>query len=266
MNEFIKISSLINIIAELRNPSKGCPWYLEQTHKTLIPFVIEEAYEVTHAIRESSDKNMEEELGDLLLQILVHAQIASEEKRFYFQDIVNNLERKLIRRHPHVFGSKKIKTTKEVKENWGEIKKQEKNLNGFNDLKLSEVISQEIKSKPPLMSSTHISNNLAINGLEWESIEQLWLQIEEEIYELKEAIKTNRKDSIEEELGDILFTLTNIGRWFNISPEESLRLANKKILSRFSFIESNLDGKISEHSREELKKLWNTAKNISSIN
>ena len=257
---------LIRIVARLRNPKLGCPWDLEQNHLSLIPHLLEEAHEVADAIRYKDDKQVCEELGDLLLQIVLHAQIAKEEKRFSINDIAKAINAKLIRRHPHVFKLKEKLSINSAQERWDEIKKSEQKSKGSN-YSISNHLRHQIRSQPALAGAMKISKKVSKEGFEWKSIEAVWEKLNEEIQELKSALKNKDKKNAQEELGDVLFTLINIGRWAEINPEESLAGTNQRFLDRFSYIESSLNGKLSGHSITELLELWKEAKtNAKKIN
>jgi len=253
------ISELIKVVSKLREPDGGCPWDLEQTHHSLIPFVLEEAYEVADAIREGDDDALCDELGDLLLQVILHAQLASEDNRFDFNDISESLHKKLIRRHPHVFTKKGTYSNKDLERSWEEIKNLERPIKE-TATPLSDWIKYKVKSKPSLAGSMYISEKVARLGFEWHNEEQIWEKFYEEIEELKEAIRRSNIDHAEEELGDVIFTLLNIARWHKLSPEESLVKSNQKFLSRFAYMESALKGSFKNESIEKLKLLWQEAK------
>tara|TARA_Y100001968_G_scaffold328812_1_gene376720 strand:- start:980 stop:1828 length:849 start_codon:yes stop_codon:yes gene_type:complete len=250
---------LIEIVAKLRDPKNGCPWDLEQTHKSLIPYMLEEAHEVADAIRQENDNEIKEELGDLLLQIILHSQIAKEEKRFDINDINNSISKKLIRRHPHVFNNKKFSNTEEVKKEWREIKINEKNSK-YSTTPFTDQIASKVRSQSALSGGVFISKECAEIGFEWEHIDQIWTCLYEEIDEFKEALKNKNLNLLEEELGDIFFTLINIARWYQLSPEESLVKTNKKILKRFQYIESKMHGNLSNQKINSFRNLWKSTK------
>ena len=253
------IKELVNIVSKLRSPIGGCPWDLEQTHISLIPYLLEEAYEVADAIRHYNDENLKEELGDLLLQIILHAQIAQEQNRFCLKDVVLYLNQKLIRRHPHVFGKMQLKTVNEVKESWELIKiaekKQQESKTPFCD-----ELKRKIRPQSAILGSIEISKKVSNIGFEWKTAEDLWENLFEEIAELKEAINNEDSSHAQKELGDVIFTLINVARWFQLNPEEGLAGTNDRFLKRFSYIESQIDGEFSQQSSTSLKKLWQMAK------
>ncbi len=261
LNSAEALSDLINTVSKLRDPLNGCPWDLEQSHTSLIPFVIEEAYEVVDAIRNQSDSNLKEELGDLLLQIILHSQIASEDKRFNFKDIVLEINKKLIRRHPHVFETPQKLSAQEVKLKWEERKSIEKSIPKSKS-PISDNLKRRIRSQPPLSSAMKISKKVCSLGFDWKSVDDIWKKIFEEINELKYALNNNDLNSAEEELGDVLFTLINIARWYRLCPEEGLAGTNKRFLDRFAYIESSIDGVVSKQDHRKLEILWEEAKQI----
>ena len=257
------IQELIEIIELLRDPNDGCPWNIAQTHKSLIPYVIEEAYEVIDAIRSKQPINIKEELGDLLLQIILHSRIASEKNDFDFNDVVTSLKEKLIRRHPHVFSGKKVNSIEDVNQIWESIKQEEKEQR--NSYYVQSPICNELKNKnrymPPMASALSISTKAAKAGLEWETINDLWAKFNEELKEVKEAIKSKNQLEIEAELGDLFFTLINIARWFKVNPEESIAGTNERFLNRLAYIENKTEGKLSIQSKKDLNSMWKSAKN-----
>ena len=253
------ITKLVKVVSKLRDPDQGCPWDKEQTHQSLIPYVLEEAYEVVDAIREENYKNLIEELGDLLLQVILHAQIASEENQFSLLDIIQGITEKLIRRHPHVFNKKKVLNIKEVQSNWEEIKSSEKSLSS-SITPISDDLKDKTRSQPSINATMKICQKVSKLGLELEKIEDLWEKLDEELKEFKEGLNTEYRNNANEELGDVLFTMLNISRWYKINPEESLNNSNKKFLKRFSSIESRSKSEFTSKSRNEIQVLWNYAK------
>ncbi|ABX09746.1 nucleoside triphosphate pyrophosphohydrolase [Prochlorococcus marinus] len=252
-NENEELLKLIEVVSKLRDPIKGCSWDIKQTHQSLIPYVLEEAYEVADAILENDTENLCEELGDLLLQVIIHAQIASEKKLFDFNDIAKGITRKLIRRHPHIFSNQPRQIS------WEQIKTTEKNL-PISNTPISDQMKYKIRPQPAITGAMYISQKAAKAGFEWEKFHYLWEKFSEESKELEEAL--NKKDMInaQEELGDVMFTLINIARWHKLNPEEGLRGTNKRFLDRFSYIESKLKGDFHNQSINKLKLLWKEAK------
>jgi XTP/dITP diphosphohydrolase len=254
-----KINKLIEVVSDLRDPINGCPWDLKQTHLSLIPYVLEEAYEVAHAIREGNPDELKEELGDLLLQIILHAQIAKEKKLFDMGDIIDIITEKLIRRHPHVFQEKATVSIKEVEYSWEKIKNKERPSNN-SKTPISDRLKLKIRPQPSTIAALIISNKASKNGFEWEKSNQIWDKLYEELEELKDALKNENTSEAESEIGDVLFTLINIARWHKLSIEEGLAKTNKRFLERLTYIEENIDGELHSQSKKKLEKYWELAK------
>ncbi len=254
-----KINKLLEVVSDLRDPINGCPWDLKQTHLSLIPYVLEEAHEVAHAIREDNPDELKEELGDLLLQIILHAQIAKEKNLFDMRDIIDIITKKLIRRHPHVFEKKATVSMKEVEYLWEKIKHKERPLNN-SKTPISDRLKLKIRPQPSMKAAIIISKKASKNGLEWEKSDQIWDKLYEELEELKDALKADQPSEAEAEIGDVLFTLINIARWNKISIEEGLAKTNKKFLERLKYIEENIEGELHSQSKKNLEKFWELAK------
>ena len=259
INSEEKIKKLIEVVSALRDPINGCPWDLKQTHQSLIPHILEEANEVAHAIRGDNHNELKEELGDLLLQIILHAQIAKEKKLFDMTDIIEIITEKLIRRHPHVFQNKTKLSIKEVEDSWEKIKNKEKPLKN-SKAPISDRLKEKIRSQNPMQAAMTISNKVSKNGFKWENSDQIWDKLYEELEELKNALKVDKTSAAENEIGDVLFTLVNIAIWNKISIEEGLAKTNKKFLERLTYIEENIDSDLHCKSKKELKKYWKLAK------
>ena len=252
---------LINVVAQLRDPSTGCPWDLEQTHASLVPYVLEEAHEVADAIRHGDDEHLKEELGDLLLQVVLHAQIADEEQRFDLNAIAAGISDKLIRRHPHVFGNAVANSIDEVRRHWEAIKMEENNTTlATSTSPLSDQLADKVRGLPAMAGAMVISKKAAKAGFEWDDMDGVWDKVHEELDELKEAIASGDKAHAQEELGDVLFTLVNVARWCQIQPEEGLAGTNQRFLDRFSRVEAALDGELQGRSIQELEAFWKQAK------
>tara|TARA_B100000700_G_scaffold209080_1_gene229861 strand:+ start:136 stop:948 length:813 start_codon:yes stop_codon:yes gene_type:complete len=254
-----KIHKLIEVVTALRDPINGCPWDLKQTHVSLIPYVLEEAHEVAHAIREDNPNELKEELGDLLLQIILHAQIAREKNFFDLADIIEIITKKLIRRHPHIFQKKKNVSIKEIQDEWEKIKAKEKPLDN-SKTPISDRLKLKTRPQPSAKAAQIISKIAAQNGFEWKKFDQIWHKLYEELEELKDALKQNKASKAEGELGDVLFTLINIARWKKLSLEDGLAKTNQRFIERLRYIEENIEGELSTHSKEELEKYWELAK------
>jgi len=253
------LQDLISTVAQLRSPDGGCPWDLAQTPTSLIPYVIEEAYEVVDAIRGGEQEAIAEELGDLLLQVVLQAQIASEQGGFDLQVVAEKINQKLIRRHPHVFGDVQVADAEEVKKNWDQIKAAEK---GEIKPTLSGKLDRYSRTLPPLTAAMKISEKAAQVGFEWENIQGVWAKFHEELGEFEEALQTEDRAHQEAELGDLLFSVTQLARWYKLSPTEGLQGTNQRFVQRFSKIEEMGDRPITDYSLEELEQLWQRAKKI----
>ena len=257
------LSELIAVVAQLRNPEGGCPWDLEQTHASLVPYVLEEAHEVADAIRHGDDAHLKEELGDLLLQVVLHAQIAQEEGRFDLGQIAAGISEKLVRRHPHVFAGAEAADSAAVKANWEAIKAAEKAADPAAQASaspLSNRLAGKVRGQPALAGAMTISKKAAAAGFEWDDMAGVWEKVHEELDELKEAVTSGNKAHAQEELGDVLFTLVNVARWCGIDPEAGLAGTNRRFLDRFSRVEAALGGNLQGRSIRELEGLWQQAK------
>ena len=255
MKEF---EELVQTVAILRGPD-GCPWDKEQTHDSLKKYAIEETYEVIEAIESGDPKKIEDELGDLLLQVLLHAQIASEADQFDIGDICRVLREKLQRRHPHVFADTEISGVDDVLYNWEQIKKGEP---GYDQRK--SVLEGVPKSLPALMRASEISKKAAKTGFEWPDVHAVLDKLKEETREVEEAINKGVTKEIEGEIGDLLFTTVNIARHTGIDPEEALRRMLERFTRRFRHIEESaqLSGRsIQDLTLEEMDQVWEEAKN-----
>ena len=254
------LQNLIEVVAKLRSPDGGCPWDLAQTPQTLIPYVIEEAYEVVHAIQSDSTEAIAEELGDLLLQVVLQAQIASESDRFTLKEVAEGITQKLIRRHPHVFGNVKVEGVEEVRSNWEQIKANEKGQTNDRAKLLSTKLDRYASTLPPVMAAMKISKKSAAIGFEWENADGVWDKFKEELAELKEALATEDKAHQQAELGDLLFTIINIARWYDLDPSAALQGTSQRLIQRISKIESFADRPLTEYTLDELENLWRQAK------
>ena len=257
------LSELITVVAQLRNPEGGCPWDLEQTHASLVPYVLEEAHEVADAIRYGDDAHLKEELGDLLLQVVLHAQIAQDDGRFDLAEVAAGISEKLIRRHPHVFAGAEAADSAAVKANWEAIKAAEKATDPASEPSaspLSDRLASKVRGQPALAGAMTISKKAAAAGFEWDDMAGVWEKVHEELDELKEAVASGNKVHAQEELGDVLFTLVNVARWCGIDPEAGLAGTNRRFLDRFSRVEAALGGNLQGRSIRELEGLWQKAK------
>jgi XTP/dITP diphosphohydrolase len=254
------LEKLIEVVAKLRHPQEGCPWDLAQTPETLIPYILEEAYESVEAIQRGDKKAIAEELGDLLLQVVLQAQIASENNDFTMKEIAEGITEKLIRRHPHVFTDQKVNSIDEVHSNWQKIKAEEKGENPEIQQLLSKKLSKYHRTLPPLIAGMKISEKTAQVGLEWENIQEVWAKFHEELTEFQEALQTPDKEHQQAELGDLIFTIINLARWYELDPFLALQGTNQRVIQRIEKIEKYTDKPLGEYSLEELEALWQQAK------
>jgi len=250
------VQTLVDMVAKLRSPDGGCPWDLAQTPQSLTPYVIEEAYEVVDAIQSHDSKAIAEELGDLLLQVVLQAQIAGEQKTFTLTEVAQGITQKLIRRHPHVFGDVVVQTIDEVHRNWEQIKAAEK---GDTPL-LSQKLSRYARSLPPLMAGMKISQKAAADGFEWPDITGVWAKFFEELAEFQEALLQGNSAEQQAELGDLMFTLINLARWYQIDPSEALRETNHRFIRRLTHMEAEAEQPLSTYTLPELEARWQQAK------
>ena len=256
---------ILQIMSQLRDPQNGCQWDLEQNFESLSKYVIEEAYEVAEAVADGNVDEIMEELGDLLLQVVFFSQIASEKNQFRFLDVVNAVSEKMIRRHPHIFSkNKEFKTAKEQKENWEIIKDLEKSeKNNINEKSLLSGIS---KNLPSLIKSKKIQEKVSRVGFDWKDEGEVLEKVKEELAELSEAIKNSDRSNSEEELGDLLFTLVNLGRHMDIDCDTALRKANYKFSKRFNLLELQMgkeNKELSKVNKLYMEKTWSKVKKLS---
>lgn len=254
-----KINQVIEVIAKLRDPKYGCPWDLKQNHKSLLKYLVEESYEYIEAVEENDFDKMKDELGDVLLQVLLHSQIAQDNNKFSIEDVADNLSKKMVRRHPHVFTDQyKNISEEEIIKNWEQIKKEEKKEDA------SFYYSQKDLNLPSLSSSYKIGKKSNKVNFDWENYEEVIQKVEEELQEVKEELKDEIDQvKVEEEIGDLLFSVSQLSRHLNVDPEKALRDANKKFIKRFNLIEESAlqeNKSIQDYSREELERLWIKAK------
>lgn len=261
---FVMVNSIdefVRTIARLRAPD-GCPWDREQTHRSLSRYLLEETYEVLEAIDLEDPGKLREELGDLLLQIVLNAQVASEsnESPFTFDDVASGINQKMIERHPHVFGNIKVDSAQEVVQLWEERKQKKRGS--------TAAVDDVPNALPALLKALKVSEKAVSEGFEWENIDQIFDQLHSEIDELRAELRhpqaAARKREIELEIGDILFTVVNIARWQSISPEESLLFAIEKFRRRYRKMGELSEKPLSELSTSELEGLWRRAKLVTS--
>lgn len=254
MNNFER---LVDVVRRLREPD-GCPWDREQTHNSILDDLLEETYEFMEAVESGDDHHMKEELGDLLLQVVFHSQIATEENRFVVDDVAKDIADKLIRRHPHVFGETEVSGTEEVLSNWEAIKSKEKGK------EIRESILDGIPMQlPALHRAQKIQKKVSRFGFDWKDVAPALDKVEEEFAEFREALDSGDMVHAEEEFGDILFSLVNVARHKGISAEDALRRTISKFTTRFNFIENefgNDPARIKSASLEELDEAWELSK------
>ncbi len=257
--------TLVNVMARLRAPG-GCPWDREQTHATLRTYLIEEAYEVLEALDAHDDSKFSEELGDLLLQVLFHSQLASEQNRFDITDVIREIHEKMIRRHPHVFGEKHAKNSAEVLRNWEIIKAEERRKKGIAvpEKEAHESILHGVPtSLPALLQGFQLTRKAARVGFDWYNVDGIFDKLEEETHELRAALNEGKADHIEDELGDLLFVAVNLARYLKIDPEIALHQANKKFTRRFQQMEKiarDRGTNFAEVPRPDMETFWDEAK------
>jgi tetrapyrrole methylase family protein / MazG family protein len=251
-------ATLREIISTLRGPN-GCPWDKEQTHHSLKKYLLEETYELLEAIEEDDIDHVIEELGDVLLQVMLHAQIGEDEGMFTMEEVIESLASKMVRRHPHVFGSVQVENTEQVKANWDEIKKQEKPDDH------EPMLKNVAKGMPALMKAYEYQKKAAKVGFDWPDPLGAWEKVWEELKEFENEVENNSENHIKKEFGDILFALINVARFYKIYPEEALSMTNTKFYRRFSYVEEQVlkTGKsFEDFTLEELDQFWNEAKKM----
>ncbi|TSK05795.1 MAG: nucleoside triphosphate pyrophosphohydrolase [Geobacter sp.] len=253
-----RFDRLMTIMRQLRAPG-GCPWDAEQTHDSLKRYLLEESYEVIEAIDADDDALLKEELGDLILQPVFHAAVAEERGAFTMDEVLDAINEKLVRRHPHVFGDQVIESSAAQVENWEKIKKGEK-----GDERKS-ALSGIPPHLPALMKAHKITEKAARVGFDWEHTDQVFAKVMEELHEFQEAMAAGDQQEMESELGDLLFAIVNLGRFLAIDPEEALRKTIQRFTRRFTHIEDTLHGRgerLQDTSLEEMDKLWEEAKKM----
>ena len=245
-----KLSDLAAIMDRLRDED-GCPWDREQTHESLKNYLIEEAYEVIEAIETGDDAVLKEELGDLLFQVIFHARLAKEKGQFTIEDVITEISEKMIRRHPHVFGSDNVKSSAKVLEKWEQIKQKEKNR--------ESILDGVPVSMPTLIRAKRLQERAARVGFDWPKTEDCWKKVEEEWGELQQARKNNDRDNMEEEMGDLIIALVNLGRFIDVDADGALKKSINKFIRRFGAIEKQFaaDGKdITTATLDEMEEIW----------
>lgn len=266
----IWFQKLVELQARLRAP-KGCPWDIEQTHLSLRTYLIEEAYEVLEALESSDDAKLAEELGDLLLQVVFHAQIATEERRFTAADVVREIHQKMVRRHPHVFGEKSAHNAAEVLKNWEQIKAEERRAKGIEKgtgkgsahHHAESLLDGIPHTLPAVMQGFQLSRRASRVGFDWENVEGVVEKLQEELGELRKACESQSLPQVEEEIGDVLFAAVNLARFLKVDPEIALKRTNTKFSSRFREMEriaAESGRQLADVPRDEMEALWERAK------
>ena len=253
------MKKLHKITTQLRDPKSGCPWDKEQSFESIADSTIEEAYEVVEAIENQDYESLKNELGDLLFQVSFHSLMAEERGLFTLDDVVDSITEKLIRRHPHVFSDKKINSSEDQTDEWEKIKVSEQRKKN----KYMSLMDDIGSNQPALNRSFKIGKKARAVGFDWSEINGVFKKVFEEVDELKAAIESNNKDEIENELGDLFFTLVSLSRHLNVNPENALRGANSKFIKRFRTMEHFAKTKnktLDEMSSDELESLWQEAK------
>lgn len=255
------IEELIDVMSRLRDPETGCAWDVAQTFDTIAPYTIEEAYEVADAIARNNMPDLQDELGDLLLQVVFHSQMAKEQNTFAFDDVANSIVAKLIRRHPHVFGDGSIADADEVKAVWENEKARERAAKGANDDQ--SALAGIAQALPALMRAEKIQSRAARVGFDWPDVQPVWGKLAEEIEEVREAVASKATTAIEDEVGDLLFTVVNLARHLKIDPETALTRSSTKFEKRFRRVEvlaTGQEAELSEMDLTSLDALWDRAK------
>lgn len=257
---------LVSVMARLRAPG-GCPWDREQTYASLSQYLLEEAYETFDAIQETEatgdTSNLQEELGDLLLQVIFHSTIAAEKGDFTIDQVADGVIQKLVLRHPHVFGDAQLERAQDVLDNWETLKANERKASGKVQKSMDSILDEVPIHFPALLEALKLTKKAAKVGFDWRKTEEIFDKLEEEVVELKSAMENRDVSEVEEEVGDLLFVVVNLARRLDIEPETALKRSNRKFRRRFRFIEKELEtrGKqVGESELEELDALWNLAK------
>ncbi len=262
---------LVEIMQALRTPGTGCPWDLEQDFRSITPYTIEEVYEVVDAIERNDMENLREELGDLLLQVVYHAQMAAEDGAFDFADVVETVTTKMIRRHPHVFGDEKARSAGMAKGAWERIKAVEKSERAERRAAMGLAPEREKTSllddvpaaMPPMLEAVKLQQKASKVGFDWNDPKAVIAKVREELDEFEHELEAGDRDAMERELGDILFALGNLGRHLDIDPESALRRTNHKFRKRFLFMENNVENigeTMTSATLDQMEELWCAAK------
>lgn len=259
---------LVAVMDRLRAPG-GCPWDREQTYASLSQYLLEEAYETFDAIQEADatgdTSNLREELGDLLLQVVFHGTIGAERGDFTVDDVAEGVTKKLVLRHPHVFGDANLARAQDVLDNWDKLKADERKASGKIEKEADSILDEVPVHFPALLEGLKLTKKAAKVGFDWESPDQIFAKLDEEVAELKEAIATGNTDDAAEEIGDLLFVVMNLARHLDVEPETALKRTNRKFRGRFRFIEQNLKSSgisLADAGLDKMDELWNKAKAV----
>ena len=259
-----KIEELLAVMERLRDPKNGCPWDRQQNYESIAPYTIEEAYEVADAIDRKDIKALKSELGDLLFQVVFHARIAEEDNDFSFNDVVETISEKMVRRHPHVFSDMSFEDAEAQTANWEAHKEQERSKKAEKEGRLVSVLEDVPVNLPSLMRAEKLTKRAARVGFDWPETAQVVAKIDEELAEVKAEISDNASlNRIEDEIGDLLFTVANLARHFKLDPEHALKRTNRKFIDRFQYVERSVNeaGERPESvSLERMESLWQDAK------
>ena len=261
-----QFDELISVMERLRAPD-GCPWDAEQTYDSLAQYLLEECYETFDAIQEAAESgdtaNLREELGDVLLQVVFHSIIGKERGDFTIDEVIAGVTEKLILRHPHVFGDKKLATAADVLDNWDELKRAQQEISGKVEKSNDSILDPVPVHFPALLEGLKLSKKAAKTGFDWENADQIFDKLAEETAELKSAVVSENAGQISEEIGDMLFTIVNLARRFDVEPETALKKTNRKFRTRFRYIEDELKKRnkdFTDSNLAEMDALWNAAK------
>lgn len=259
---------LIAVMARLRAPG-GCPWDAVQTYDSLSQYLLEEAYETFDAIHEATETgdtaNLKEELGDLLLQVVFHSTIAAERRDFTIDDVSEGVAKKLVLRHPHVFGDEKLERAEDVLDNWDTLKANERKASGKIDKTKDSILDDVPVHFPALLEAVKLTKKAAKAGFDWPETSMVFDKLKEETDELHDAIEQNDRENIAEEIGDLLFVVVNLARRFDIEPETALKKTNRKFRKRFRFIEDELKNRgktLDQSDLDEMDNIWNRSKAV----
>ncbi len=259
-----QIDRLLHIMKQLRDPENGCPWDIKQDFDTIAGYTIEEAYEVAYAIQQNDPEQICDELGDLLLQVVFHAQIATDKNLFDFEDVAKTISEKMVRRHPHIFADVTADTDQQVRQNWEKIKAEERAAKHQGESPPS-LLDDIPHNMPALKIATKMQKRAATVGFDWPNFSEIIEKLKEETAELEEAVENDNQDNIKEELGDLLFVMANLARKAGVDAETALRDTNAKFERRFRYIETGLASANTppeQASLADMELLWNEAKKV----